>query len=373
MRHLFNTKLKIVIFALAFVCLGVKGFTQLQVNNNAPFNTPVGAGDILLGNGVTATNFTFYGDPMQMALFSAGLSSIGLDSGVVLSTVDVNNLPLPGGFGDPPFVAGTSGEWGTADMGTATNNDLLTVANSVPALIGQTFSVSTANDAAVLEFDFVPSDDTVQFRYVFGSNEYLTWINSSFNDVFGFFVSGPGIAGPYTSPTGFPNGSINIATVPGSNPALPITISSVQPALNQQFYIDNPANIDVSMNGYTTVLTATMVVVPCETYHIRLAIADGSDNSLDSWVFLEANSFSSNSISLNAVPSYPPGVGGDSTLFEGCGSVDLIFERYDFLTDTFVINYTIGGTATNGVDYALLPDSIVFLPGQNICTNHRCF
>ena len=103
-------------------------------------------------------------------------------------------------------------------MGVAGNNDLFNVANSVPALIGQAFVVGSAQDAAVLEFDFVPTDDTVQFRYVFGSNEYLTWINSMFNDVFGFFVSGPGITGPFTSPAGFPNGSINIANVPFSMP-----------------------------------------------------------------------------------------------------------------------------------------------------------
>ena len=36
-------------------------------------------------------------------------------------------------------------------------------------------------------------------------------------------------------------------------------------------------------------------VVQCgEIYHIRLALADGSDANLDSWVFLEAGSFSSN-------------------------------------------------------------------------------
>ena len=307
-----NSTLKFTINASIAIALltfsVVNSFAQpLQVNATAPYNTAVGAGDVLLGNGVTAANFTFYGNPIQMGLFFDGTSSIGLDSGIVLSSGDVLDLPLPG-FGGGGFITagaapGTEGYWGTADMGVAGNNDLFNVANSVPALIGQAFVVGSAQDAAVLEFDFVPTDDTVQFRYVFGSNEYLTWINSMFNDVFGFFVSGPGITGPFTSPAGFPNGSINIANVPGSTPPLPITISSVQPALNQQYYIDNPMNIDVVMNGYTIVLTATMVVIPCETYHIRLAIADGSDSALDSWVFLEANSFSSTAISVTSEPS----------------------------------------------------------------------
>jgi hypothetical protein len=52
----------------------------------------------------------------------------------------------------------------------------------------------------------------MSFRYVFASNEYFGFENTQFNDVFGFFISGPNIVGPYSSPVDFPNGSINIAT-----------------------------------------------------------------------------------------------------------------------------------------------------------------
>ena len=77
----------------------------------------------------------------------------------------------------------------------------------------KTFEVQDINDVAVLEFDFIPSSDNVTFKYVFASQEYFAYENSQFNDVFGFFISGPGIVGPYASPAGFPNGSINIATI----------------------------------------------------------------------------------------------------------------------------------------------------------------
>ena len=45
--------------------------------------------------------------------------------------------------------------------------------------------------------------DTVRIDYVFGSEEYLEFVGTSFNDVFAFWVSGPGIPDP-----------VNIATIP---------------------------------------------------------------------------------------------------------------------------------------------------------------
>ena len=84
--------------------------------------------------------------------------------------------------------------------GNGVDADLLDVANSVPPLIGQSFSVSSVNDLCILEFDFEAGGDSIAFNYVFGSDEYLEWVNSSYNDIFAFFLSGPGITGPYAAP-----------------------------------------------------------------------------------------------------------------------------------------------------------------------------
>ena len=74
---------------------------------------------------------------------------------------------------------------------TVADPDLLAVANSVPPLLPppytNSFTVSSINDVAVLEFDFVPTSDSLEFRYAFGSSEYFGWENSTYNDVFGFF------------------------------------------------------------------------------------------------------------------------------------------------------------------------------------------
>ena len=170
-------------------------------------------------------------------------------------------------------------------------------------MIGQAFTVSSINDVAVLEFDFIPTSDSLRFRYVFGSQEYFGFENTSYNDVFGFFLSGPGIAGPWTAPAIHPNGSVNLAVVPNTLPPLPITISSINSVtpINQQYFVDNQGTgLDTiaDADGFTTVLTARALVQCGETYHIRLAIADGSDQGLSSYVWLDGGSFFSPSLSV---------------------------------------------------------------------------
>ena len=188
-------------------------------------------------------------------------------------------------------------------MNNIDDPDLLDLANSVPGLIGQNFNVTSVNDVAILEFDFVPVSSYLSFKYVFASQEYFAYENTQFNDVFGFFISGPGIVGPYDSPAAFPDGSINIATFESVEQNslgvdLPITISSVNANYNSNFFINNQnnGNNTVSPNnadGFTTVFTAEANVVCGELYHIKLAIADGSDTGLSSFVLLESGSFSS--------------------------------------------------------------------------------
>lgn len=342
-------KLITAAFALAFFAKGEIAMSQIIVSNTA-YTTPSAAqglvNNILLGTGVTASNITFTpagGESIQLGFFNGVNSNIGLDSGIVMSTGDILDI-VPGSFS------------GNIPLG-GSDPDLLTLANSVPPLIGQTFTVGSTNHSAILEFDFVPAADTVKFRYVFGSDEYTTYINTQYNDVFGFFISGPGINGPYA------NNAENIAVVPGTSPALPITISSVQPNLNGQYYISNTGQSTVALNGFTSVFTAVSPVICGETYHIRLAIADGSDGSLDSGVFLEALSFTSNAVSVVSNT-----VSGDSTIVEGCSQAAFNFFRPGSLTDTLIVPVNLSGTATEGVDYNFLPDSIMFLPGQNLVT-----
>lgn len=351
--------------------------------------------EILLGDGVTATNITYTGSLAQLGLLENGSGVFSVESGLMLNTDDATC---------EGFCADCLG-------GSVPDADLLNVANSVPPLIGQSFTVGSVNDVCILEFDFEAGGDSIAFNYVFGSDEYLTYVNTTYNDIFAFFLSGPGITGPYASPAGFPDGAINIAQVPESDPLLPVTISSVNNVTNSDYYIDNPTQQGICTNGYTTTFTAAAAVQCGETYHIKLAIADGTDTALESFVVLESGSFSSNAVNLeadavpfsaggleNLVPyessvglpsvfNYPNGesfpfgawsennellvtVDGqetviDAVIIEGCNDARFTVIRPDVeseLLDTLYLD--LAGSAVLGLDYSDTFNEVIMNPGQ---------
>jgi hypothetical protein len=297
----------------------------------------------LLGPGVQFSNATFNGISTQLGQMTgmAG-TNFQIGDGVVIGCSDAQDVvPNYFGAGITPNISG--------------DPDLLNVANSVPPLIGQAFSVSSVNNIASLEFDFIAIGDSLQFNYIFGSDEYLTWVNSTYNDVFAFFLSGPGITGPYAAPAAFPGGAVNIAIVPESTPPLPITISSVNNVLNSAYYIDNPGQVaaPIQLNGFTTKITAAYDLTCGETYHIRLAIANGSDQALKSDVIIEAGSFTTgtndagvSSVVVNPAPNLPP-----NSILEGCVNGQVNFTMPSCLEPGDTIQLIFGGTATYGVDY----------------------
>jgi len=306
--------------------------------------TPTQYVQSLVGGGIVISNVTFAGNPTQIGTFNGTNANVGFDAGVVMAAGPINGL-----IGGPGVADNGQPGSGIAD------NDLLAVAQSVNPGI---FSTS---DAAILEFDFVPSSNVAAFNFVFSSDEYLQWVNSTFNDVFAFFVSGPGITGPYNAPAAFPGGAQNVAVVPGTN--TPITISTIHPGLNGQYYINNNGT-SFTHNGFTVPIPVELSVQCGETYHFKYAIADCSDDFLNTAVFIEAGSFVSDAVDVTVAT-----VSGDTTIVEGCTDANFYFTRPENDTaDTLIINYEIGGVAIEGTDYNFLPDSIVFLPGQDSVT-----
>jgi len=323
-----------ILIALVISITTIQG--QIVVNTN---KTPTQlVQDILVGNGVTVSNITFTGAAAAIGEFTGGgTSNLGLTSGVIISTGQAIDAPGPNNTGSK-----------STDNNTGSDPQLASLI------------AATINDAAALEFDFVPIADTIRFRYVFGSEEYPEYI-SSYNDVFGFFVTGP-------KPSGGNYTNQNIAIVPGTTNT-PVSIYNINngsnntgPCVNCQYYVDNSSGLTIEFDGMTTVLTAWAVVIPCQTYHIKLAIGDAGDHAFDSGVFLEANSFSTSAVQISADYSV---VGGLDKCVEGCNSA-IITAKIPKIQSTDYVVYidSMWGTATNGVDFPFIADSIVVPAGQ---------
>ena len=230
-------------------------------------------------------------------------------------------------------------------------------------LTGLVTGAQTFN-ATILEFDFIPFSDTVRFKYVFGSDEYPEFAppnNMGYNDVFGFFISGPGIAGIQ-----------NIARLPNNGSI--VSINNVNAVTNSQFFNFNgdgntsPYNSNASYiqyDGFTDVLTAMSKVQCGKTYHLIIAVADVGDGQWDSGIFLEANSLTSkNPITIKHDLS--------ATLFsnpdwmaEGCVKAKVELSRENNFMESITIPVSVSGTAKNGIDYTGVPTSITLGPGQN--------
>ena len=179
-------------------------------------------------------------------------------------------------------------------------------------------------DACVLEFDFKCGGEAlgyvprVSFKYVFGSEEYYEYVESKFNDVFGFYLNGE-----------------NIAKLPSTSTSSDIvSINNVNYDENKQYFNGNdPGNSNkpnpadaptygviypkMEADGFTNTLTAYGVPYTDadQMNHIKLAVGDVGDGILDSWVILESASFTCVDITEAPSVSLSPSIG---TLLHRC-------------------------------------------------------
>jgi len=300
--------------------------------------------DVFIGGGCfDVTNVQTIGPDAGVGSFGNGAASIGFDEGVVISTGNITNIPGP------------NNAEGTTTQFNVTGDSQLNQLTSQP--IG---------DAVGIEFDFSPTISEIEFKFVFASEEYCEFVDDIYNDVFGFFISGPGINGPYA-------GAENLAVLPGTNTA--ITINTVNNSLNDGFFNPNSTSCggttniaDIEFDGYTTIITTSATVIPCETYHIKLVIGDGSDTEFDSAVFLEAGSFTAGGEATVTGGN----ANGSEVIYENCGTdgfITFVRETGD-VSQPLEIIYTINpaSTATAGVDYNALPTTITIPAGQTEVT-----
>jgi cysteine-rich repeat protein len=223
-------------------------------------NALIGSPGVVLVNG--SASFTGFNE--GSGFFTGGEDFLPFNEGIVLTSGIANQLPGPNtaSGANPDLFSDQS------INGTITGGD-----QQLSQLVG-----APTFNAAVLEFSFIPSNDVVSFRYVFGSEEYNEFVGSEFNDIFAFFLNGT-----------------NIALIPGSQ--VEIRINSVNANSNSQFFTDNTlpgAPLNTKLDGLVGVrqaLYATGPVAAGQVNTIRLAVADVFDASFDSAVVIEADSF----------------------------------------------------------------------------------
>ena len=261
-------KLKhIIIFT--FLLLGLLSsqgcYGQLVITNQG--GTAQDIVDAMVGFGLDVSNATISCPSDSYGTFTNGETTCAtIPSGVLLSTGNLNNIGLPAGTQDfsPNFSEQMDGN---GPFGISCND---------PELLS--LEPSAQYDCCILEFDVIPTCNTLLIRFVFGSEEYPEYVNSSYNDAFGFFVTG-------TNPGGANYNNTNVATLPDN--VTIVSVDNVSPFTNPAFYINNAGCTNIALDGLTTVLTREIDVIPCESYHFKLAIADAGDPIYDSGVFID--------------------------------------------------------------------------------------
>jgi PKD repeat protein len=255
-----------------------KGFTS-SMKVDSLNNIEQSITNVLFGGCVDISNLTYTGPQLSIGYFVDQSGTLGIDSGIVMTTGTINNIDS------------TVSYFASTDNGTPGD-----------ALLESQIPGYTTNDASIIEFDFIPYADTIiGLKYIFASEEYPEYVCSQFNDVFGFFISGPNPAGGYFNNT-------NLAMIPGTN--LPVAINTVNNGTsgsagdsancislnNSSNYVDNEAlgGTNWCYDGYTVPFTIMSGVYPDSVYHFKIAIADAGDHIYDSGVFLKGGSFLGN-------------------------------------------------------------------------------
>lgn len=253
--------------ALAMVALTFSGGSAAALTVT-PTNSALTLVDTILGPGVSLVGApTLTGGPGSAGTFTGGLGSVPISSGIVLSSGVVSQIPGANATG--PEMRGAGG---------VTDDDLSTDFG----LPGDP-SIPNSFDAASLEFMFQCGDGSVggslNFGYVFASEEYIDFIDTEFNDEFDLLING-----------------VDVALVNGQN----VNINNVNDVDNAGFYVNNVTNtnglpvagLGMKFDGRTSFLVARALNLGPGVHTAKFVVADVGDGILDAAVFVQAGSFS---------------------------------------------------------------------------------
>ena len=266
------SRIKYIIFCLIFG-LGIQFGNAQNISVDESYTPQDLVEDILINStcanifNVSVSGGNFATGEKSFGYFDATGTTFPFENGIILSTGKINNAPGPNSYLSDD--GGGMGWNGDSDL-----NDALGLSNTF--------------NATVLEFDFIPLGNRISFDYIFSSEQYLSNPSANqcnFTDGFAFLLK-------EASATSYDN----LAVIPGTN--TPVKVNTVRgpgticpPANAAYFDAFNETIHPTNFNGQTTVLTAQSDVIPGQTYHIKLVIADEGNYRYDSAIFLKGGSF----------------------------------------------------------------------------------
>ena len=359
MRRIFN----LIILAVFSHCL----FSQTRIipSDEQPYTAETLVQDKFIGSGVKVLSITHDGTGNSVGFFSGFMPSIGFDEGLVLSTGNVSQI----------------NSLNSGNVSSTTSNSSISDSD-----LEQIVGTSQIFDISRFTIEFIPLSDSISFNYIFASEEYPEFVCSQFNDIFGFFLSGP-------NPSGGNYNSENIALIPDPlDPSgniflnIPVQINTVNSGVQGEnnntdiencespngslnystYYNDNPIGSFPMFDGFIDPFKAKAKVIPCETYTMKIIIADVLDRDFDSGVFLEAKSFSSGFLQVETESQSI-----DGTLAEGCAPGAIIFEAPGVQSSNLLIDINLldpsqfPDGAVAGLDYNNFPTQVIIPAGQS--------
>lgn len=237
--------------------------------------------DILAGYGIVTYDYSSSGAVGYFTSTNTMLEdSLGISSGVIITTGDLSNLDGPIGPNDDLDAGMDNGEPGD-------------VAMSMSYMLNR-----PTYNAGVLRFKAYSLSDSILIRYVFGSESYPEDISGSYSDGMAIFID-----------DGVEYCAFNFAKVPSPNSPgsfVNLTTQTVNSGANSELYINNmgtaQSNSDyyVQYNGFTKVLEAKVAVIPNHEYEIAIVVVDVDDAFWDSGVFLVSNSMTASNMELSS-------------------------------------------------------------------------
>lgn len=249
-------------------------YTPTDLINSVLIDSPC-----LTATNVTASTGSDFGSTNGIGYFENFNPNFPFTRGIVLMTGDVTKVPSPN---NAVLSDGTAAWPGDAEL----------EAN----LLSQSGVTINSVNASSIQFEFIASNNSISFDFIFASEEYGT-SQCNYSDAFAFLLQNVTTSGANT----------NIALVPPASANIPVSVATIRnslyndqcPSVNPSFfgsYNGSGFGPAINFNGQTVQMTATASgLIVGNTYRIKIVIADGGGNvGYDSAIFLKANSFNAN-------------------------------------------------------------------------------